>query len=127
MDCVTPSHRTPIPHGESLDIYQLLADSNSKLGSVTDNQSPANHANWRYEPRPTVLGNSRQDLDFLEAQITRVERKPSRKPRASKPKPSAIRLGIEDFTSFEVLENVKIASGASRAQRTAGTTPLRRI
>ena len=24
MDCVTPSHSTPIPHGESLDIMALL-------------------------------------------------------------------------------------------------------
>ncbi|CAI7469804.1 CFC_collapsed_G0052290.mRNA.1.CDS.1 [Saccharomyces cerevisiae] len=32
MDCITPSNKTAIPHGEALDINQLLDKPNSKLG-----------------------------------------------------------------------------------------------
>lgn len=32
MDCITPSNKIAIPHGEALDINQLLAKANSELG-----------------------------------------------------------------------------------------------
>jgi DNA polymerase gamma 1 len=37
VDCITPSHHIPIPHGESLDIYQLLSRSDASLATTTDN------------------------------------------------------------------------------------------
>ncbi|CAI4065262.1 hypothetical protein SUVZ_08G3490 [Saccharomyces uvarum] len=33
MDCITPSNKTAIPHGEALDINQLLTKPNSALGN----------------------------------------------------------------------------------------------
>jgi DNA polymerase gamma 1 len=97
MDCVTPSHSTPIPYGESLDIYGLLSRPGAMLVPAAGNvQSPKN--NWRYESRRPVLGNSRPDLDFLNAQITRVERKSSRKsPRSTIREMPLPNVEIEEF------------------------------
>jgi hypothetical protein len=82
MDCVTPSHRIPIPHGESLDIYQLLGHPNSKL------DSPINHppkTTWPYATRKPVLGHSHPNLEYLDAQITKGERRaPSKRARGLK-------------------------------------------
>ena len=73
MDCITPSHPTPIPHGESLDIYQLLALPNAKL-DPRECQGPR-QAKWRYHARKPVLERHRPSLEYLDAQIIRGERK----------------------------------------------------
>lgn len=82
MDCVTPSHRTPIPHGESLDIYQLLGHPNSKL------EFPISHhpkTTWPYATRIPVLRRSPPNLEYLDAQITKGERRsPSKRTRSLK-------------------------------------------
>lgn len=87
VDCITPSHHIPIPHGESLDIYQLLSRSDARLVSTSDNISSARPKS-RYEPRKRVLEGSRPELEFLDAQITLVERRPSsKKSRSTNPIP----------------------------------------
>jgi hypothetical protein len=78
MDCITPSHETAIPHGESLDIYQLLAHPRSQLGlPVAD--VPSGKLNGPYLPRKHVLDVPEQNLDYLELQVTRAEKRPSLK------------------------------------------------
>lgn len=70
MDCVTPSHPTPIPFGESLDIYSLLARDDRSLGEPERDNPPFRRL---YKPRGRVLGSVRADVDFLDAQITPTE------------------------------------------------------
>jgi DNA polymerase gamma 1 len=73
MDCITPSHPTPIPHGKSYDIYELLALPDAKLDPETcQNQI---RAKWRYHSRKPALERFRPNLEYLDAQITRGERK----------------------------------------------------
>lgn len=74
MDCVTPSHPNKIPHGESLDIHQLLAKGEEafldpetvpKQGSIDLDKFP-------YTPRQTVMSalNASDDITYIRAQIT---------------------------------------------------------
>jgi hypothetical protein len=78
MDCVTPSHPTPIPFGESLDIYSLLARNDASLGkSEIVDASPRR----LYRPRGHVLGSTHTDIEFLGAQITPAEQRSSAKKR----------------------------------------------
>lgn len=74
MDCVTPSHPNKIPHGESLDIMQLLAKGEEafldpkiipKGGEIDLQQYP-------YTERKSVMAslNSSTDLRYLRAQVT---------------------------------------------------------
>ncbi|KAI0199637.1 DNA polymerase gamma [Astrocystis sublimbata] len=77
MDCVTPSHSTPIPVGESLDIQQLLEKGTEAF--LDPAIVPANHVpklkDISYTPRIPVMqslamGYDPKDLGFLKAQIT---------------------------------------------------------
>ncbi|KAK5636639.1 hypothetical protein RRF57_012351 [Xylaria bambusicola] len=77
MDCVTPSHPTPIPPGESLDITQLLEKGRDAFLDPTI--VPTKYApkldDIPYTPRVPVmqaLGMTEDlnDLSFLKAQIT---------------------------------------------------------
>ncbi|KAI1655034.1 DNA polymerase family A-domain-containing protein [Daldinia decipiens] len=77
MDCVTPSHSTPIPPGESLDIMQLLEKGDeAKLDPATVPAKPVPKLeNIPYEYRKPVMEelNASQDptdLSFIKAQIT---------------------------------------------------------
>ncbi|KIV87818.1 hypothetical protein PV11_03338 [Exophiala sideris] len=78
MDCVTPSHPEKIPHGESLDINQLLAKGEEafldpgivpKTGSIDLSQYP-------YTPRQSVMSslNGSNDVAYIRAQITGDEK-----------------------------------------------------
>lgn len=75
MDCITPSHPTPIPHGTSLDIYQLLALPDAILDPQA--YQSQHQAKWRYQVRKPVLERSQPDLAYLDAQISRGERRVS--------------------------------------------------
>jgi DNA polymerase gamma 1 len=76
MDCVTPSHPTPIPFGESLDMYSLLARDDASLGkSEIIDSSPRR----LYRPRGHVLGSAHANIEFLDAQITPTERSSAKK------------------------------------------------
>ncbi|KAI8949593.1 DNA polymerase gamma [Xylaria longipes] len=77
MDCVTPSHSTPIHAGESLDIAQLLekgSDAFLDPAIVPANYTPKLE-DISYTPRVPVMqslgmGQDLKDLSFLKAQIT---------------------------------------------------------
>ena len=73
MDCVTPSHPTKIPPGESVTITQLLdKGSAAYLDPNLKPASPMNLGQYPYTPRPSVMSELRErtDLDFLKAQIS---------------------------------------------------------
>jgi len=80
MDCITPSHKEKIPHGESLDIVALLAKGEAAHldPSVIPTSSPSvdRHAST-YTPRIPVMTalegsdpTSISSLAYLKAQIT---------------------------------------------------------
>lgn len=72
MDCVTPSHPNRIPHGESLDINQLLAKGSAAfLDPATVPKHPISLDKYHYAPRPTVMSSleDNSNIDFLKAQI----------------------------------------------------------
>ncbi|KAI8958792.1 DNA polymerase family A-domain-containing protein [Daldinia sp. FL1419] len=76
MDCVTPSHPTPIPPGESLDILKLLEKGDqAKLDpNIVPKERAPELDNIPYTPRVPVMEqlNATQDpmdLSFLKAQI----------------------------------------------------------
>lgn len=105
MDCVTPSHSTAIPHGESLDIYQLLSRPDARLTKSANSVQPLKSRLW-YEPRTPVLAGSRPQLDFLDAQITPTERRSS--PRKSRSKLQTPRHDVNNavIPPAEVFKNV---------------------
>ncbi|KAL9626664.1 MAG: hypothetical protein Q9164_007827 [Protoblastenia rupestris] len=75
MDCITPSHPEKIPHGESLDIKQLLEKGGeAHLDPQTEPQGgrEIDLSKFHYTPRETVMNtlNSSTDLRYLRAQIT---------------------------------------------------------
>ena len=80
MDCVTPSHPTKIPHGESLDIWQLLAKGEEAL--LDPSTKPATVLSdvdqYLYTPRVPVMAEmqkeSKSDFAFLRAQTTADEK-----------------------------------------------------
>ena len=77
MDCVTPSHPIKIPHGESLNITQLL--DKGSLAYLDPNIIPENPINvdkYPYTRRPSVMAELRErtDIDFLKAQIATTDK-----------------------------------------------------
>ncbi|KAI2462999.1 DNA polymerase family A [Annulohypoxylon bovei var. microspora] len=77
MDCVTPSHKTPIPPGESIDILQLLEKGDEAY--LNPNIVPEKHMpqleGIKYTPRIPVMeelnaSDDPKDLSFLRAQIS---------------------------------------------------------
>lgn len=72
MDCVTPSHPEKIPHGESLDINQLLDKGASAfLDPQILPRTPIVLDQYHYTPRTPVMADLRKqaNMDFLKAQI----------------------------------------------------------
>ncbi|KAF2740108.1 hypothetical protein EJ04DRAFT_559134 [Polyplosphaeria fusca] len=79
MDCITPSHATKIPHGESLDITTLLSKGEAaRLDDSITPISPPDVDSYTstYTPRIPVMralegdAASTQSLAYLKAQIT---------------------------------------------------------
>lgn len=77
MDCITPSHSTPIPVGESIDIKQLLEKGAQAYldPSIVPEKFAPNLDNIIYTPRVPVMetlneATDTEDLSFLKAQIT---------------------------------------------------------
>jgi DNA polymerase gamma 1 len=73
MDCVTPSHPSPIPAGESLDIVQLMDKGDAaKLDESIVPALSIDLSGYVYDRQPTVMSslNSSTDLRYLKAQIT---------------------------------------------------------
>jgi len=78
MDCVTPSHPEKIPHGESLDINQLLAKGEKAFldPAIVPESGPIDLDQYPYAPRQSVmstLGGS-NDVGYIRAQITADEK-----------------------------------------------------
>ncbi|KAK7436142.1 DNA polymerase family A [Colletotrichum acutatum] len=80
MDCITPSHKTPIPHGESLDITTLLskgAEARLDPAIVPDPSHAPKFDGIEYTPRTPVMetleDKATADTFFLKAQIASSE------------------------------------------------------
>jgi DNA polymerase gamma 1 len=78
MDCVTPSHPEKIPHGESLDINQLLAKGQEALldPGIVPKTGPIDLSQYSYTPRQSVMSslNGSNDVGYIRAQITDDEK-----------------------------------------------------
>ncbi|KAL8329334.1 hypothetical protein RB597_004864 [Gaeumannomyces tritici] len=79
MDCITPSHAEPIPHGESLDITALLdRGTEAFLNPATTPRRGREPKldDIEYTPRKTVMQElaeadpATSDISFIKAQIT---------------------------------------------------------
>lgn len=73
MDCVTPSHPDKIPHGESLDINQLIdKGADAFLDPSIQPTLPPTPEKHTYTARKSVMSalQSSSDLAFIKAQIT---------------------------------------------------------
>lgn len=77
MDCITPSHPHKIPHGETLDISQLLEKNEAAFldPSITPT-SPPHPEEYDYTPRESVMSTLQapNDLAFIKAQITKDDK-----------------------------------------------------
>ncbi|KAL2800498.1 DNA polymerase family A-domain-containing protein [Aspergillus keveii] len=74
MDCVTPSHPRKIPHGESLDIVQLLNKGDeARLDPSIIPISPPSPEKYTYTPRATVMSalETSSNTALIKAQITK--------------------------------------------------------
>ncbi|WPH01945.1 DNA polymerase gamma like protein [Acrodontium crateriforme] len=72
MDCITPSHPNKIPHGESLDISQLLArGSEAYLDPSIKPSDPPRPERFEYTPRTPVMQGlqSANGTAYIRAQI----------------------------------------------------------
>jgi len=76
MDCITPSHPEPIPHGESIDIVKLLEKGPEAWldpAIVPEKHAPKLEG-ITYTPRKPVMQSLQQDVEdplaFIKAQIT---------------------------------------------------------
>lgn len=72
MDCVTPSHKTPIPPGESLNIVELLGKGReARLDTAVVPQVAPTPERYAYvEREPVMAGMWREmDLGYLRAQV----------------------------------------------------------
>ena len=82
MDCVTPSHPEKIPHGESLDINQLLEKGEkARLDpSIVPKHGPIDLDQYTYTPRKSVMAelngesDEESDVAYIKAQITSDDR-----------------------------------------------------
>lgn len=74
MDCITPSHTTAIPPGESIDIAQLLEKGYiAKLEPKAAGARIPDLQRFDYTPRPLVIDSLEKETDmtYLKAQVTR--------------------------------------------------------
>ncbi|KAF3385598.1 hypothetical protein F1880_002544 [Penicillium rolfsii] len=77
MDCITPSHPHKIPHGETLDISQLLEKNEAAfLDPSIIPTSPPNPEKYDYIPRESVMSTLQASNDpaFIKAQITKDDK-----------------------------------------------------
>ena len=76
MDCITPSHPEKIPHGESLDINQLLEKGEEAFldPETVPKEGPIDLERFTYTPRQSVMSTldsvSGSDITYIKAQIT---------------------------------------------------------
>lgn len=106
MDCITPSHLTKIPHGESVDITTLLANPASFLDPAIIPTNPPQLDSIAYTPRIPVMESiqGNDDLSFLKAQITADDKE--------------LREIIKDQKKLSDAENGVVKPKKERKQRT---------
>ncbi|KAH3913407.1 mitochondrial DNA polymerase catalytic subunit [Parastagonospora nodorum] len=131
MDCITPSHKTPIPHGESLDILSLLEKGNRALlkPSVKPKNPPQPQKYAAsYTPRTPVMSSlgdanptSPASIAYIKAQISSSDKelwdtmKPLRPAAAKKTK--KVVKEVED-------EEMEISQNISHYQQMAQLMPV---
>lgn len=134
LDCVTPSHKDPIPPGESIDINQLLARGNEACldESIVPERYAPKLDHIVYTPRMPVMEDlkkqdaSTADLDFIRAQIatdplelskicTERRKRDGPPPSASKGKKTVLPYFSEP--RLMPMEEPMIVSEAFRAER----------
>ena len=75
MDCITPSHKEPIPPGESIDIGELLSKGvESRLDlSIVPKVAPPATESVKYTPRQPIMqlldSDAEDQSSFIKAQI----------------------------------------------------------
>ena len=79
MDCVTPSNPEKIPHGESLDIWALMAKgAQAALDPNIVPKQPLPVDKWHYNPRTPVMADMQKDEKantiLLRAQIAESDK-----------------------------------------------------
>ena len=79
MDCVTPSNPEKIPHGESLDIWALMAKgAQAALDPNIVPEQPLAVDKWHYTPRTPVMADMQKDGNvntiLLQAQIAESDK-----------------------------------------------------
>ena len=92
MDCITPSHPTAIPHGESLDILQLLDKGDDAfLDPAIVPNDPPHPERYEYVDRVPVMADLIKDneLPYLKAQVTSDDSELRQIIRDLKPAPPA--------------------------------------
>lgn len=87
FDCITPSNPHPIPHGESLDIYQLLEkpEIQEMLNSLNDESELKNISTDFKIPRPVEALDKAMDtqtkLKWINLQISKTKEEFSKQKR----------------------------------------------
>ena len=113
MDCITPSHPNKIPHGESLDIHQLLAKGTTAyLDPRVIPISPIKVDDYNYVPRATVMSSLEENpsYEFLRAQIAAT--------------PSELNEVVRDVNKANAGSTAKKISGSEKvASRRKNTVP----
>ena len=79
MDCVTPSNPVKIPHGESLDIWGLIAKGDeAALDSSVVPKHDVDVDKWSYTPRIPVMADLERsngsEVTYMKAQICNNEK-----------------------------------------------------
>jgi DNA polymerase gamma 1 len=80
MDCITPSHPDKIPHGESLDINQLMQKGPDAFldPSIMPKGGAIDLDRFTYTPRKSVMaalnGEAGEDMAYIKAQITSTDK-----------------------------------------------------
>lgn len=136
MDCITPSHKEAIPHGESLDILSLL--DKGRVARLDPKVTPSEPVNPRqytaaYTPRTPVLTTlegsdpvSPANLAYLKAQISSDDKelrdalKPLRGPRAPVKRRSKASEMIEEVEQ----EEEEISKNIMHYQQMAQLVPV---
>ncbi|MCJ1283957.1 DNA-directed DNA polymerase gamma mip1 [Xylographa opegraphella] len=79
MDCVTPSNSVKIPHGESLDIWDLI--TKGKQAALDSSITPKHDLDvnrWSYTPRTPVMADLERtdgsNVTYMKAQICNDEK-----------------------------------------------------
>lgn len=122
MDCITPSNPNPIPHGESLDIEQLLKVPESLLGNPSEDISVENYPYTYREPifRQINKRYSKQFLNYslaMQIQDTKwkVEELETTYTRALEERQLHVSNDSSEYNYVDYLRDMKETKGAKKS------------